>query len=171
MNHLKILEESILTLRREFDESFQRAPVLADANTSSYLVLRVSSVRYAVALRQVASLQSRARITPLPSAHPALLGVCGARRELLAVYDLAVCLGHPKVEEHPWLLRVTGTTLAFAFEHFDRHARSRDATHDANTARVVTLDDVGSVPLLDLNQLARGVIGSSRPAAATAKEP
>src|SRR5690606_17910735 len=134
-------------------------------------VLRVSSIRYAVALRQVVSLQSRARITPLPSAHPALLGVCGARRELLAVYDLAVCLGHPKVDQNPWLLRVTGTTLAFAFEHFARHARSRDAALDANPSRIVTLDDVGSVPLLDLSQLARGVVGGSRPAASPAKEP
>lgn len=157
MKQVGFTQEALVTLRQEFDAAFRTLPQRADRALADYLVLQVSGVRYAAALRQVAALQSQARITRLPGAHPALLGVCGARSELLAVYDLNVCLGHAPSEHHPWLARVTGTTLAFAFENLERHARAQT---DAEASRVVTLDDVGTLPLLDLHQLARAVAGN-----------
>jgi hypothetical protein len=171
VKHVAFTKEALVALRQEFDTAFQSLPQQADSGLANYLLLQVAGIRYAVALRQVAALQSQSRITRLPSMHPALLGVCGARSELLAVYDLGVCLGHARCEHHPWLVRVAGTTLAFAFEHLERHARAPAASHDTATARVVTLDDVGTLPLLDLHHLARGVVGSSpRPSDSTSKE-
>jgi hypothetical protein len=162
MKHLAFTQEALAALRREFDEAFQTLPQQEDDTLANYLLLQVSGIRYAVALRQVAALQSQSRITRLPSTHPALLGVCGARSELLAVYDLGICLGHAPSERHPWLARVAGTTLAFAFEHLERHARARAASRDSGRSHVVTLDDVGTLPLLDLHQLARKVAGASQ---------
>lgn len=148
--------DTLLALRQDFDAAFQVLPQRRDHALASYLVLQVAGIRYAAALREIAALQSQARITRLPGAHPSLLGVCGARSELLAVYDLNVCLGHARSQHHPWLARVAGTTLAFAFENLERHARA--LTH-SEASRVVTLEEVGTLPLLDLHQLARKVVG------------
>lgn len=172
MTHVAFSQEALAALRQEFDASFQQLPQQSDKTLANYLLLQVSGVRHAVALRQVASLQSQCHITRLPSSHPALLGVCGARSELLAVYDLGVCLGYPPSPTHPWLARVAGTCVAFAFAHLERHARARDSASDSSTSRVVTLDDVGSLPLLDLHDLVRNVLGSGqRVPKSNAKEP
>jgi chemotaxis signal transduction protein len=120
VNHTAFTREALEALRQEFDSAFQTLPQQASSTLVNYLLLQVSGIRYAAELRQVAALQSQSRITRLPSNHPALLGVCGARSELLAVYDLAVCLGHAPSEHPAWLVRVAGTTLAFAltWAHF-----------------------------------------------------
>ncbi len=159
-------EEVVLRLRRDFDASFRSAPKPPDETLASYLVAHVAGARYAIALRQVSALLGQPRITRLPSLQPSLLGVCGSRSELLAVYDLGQCLGQTPASSHRWLVRVAGTTLAFAFEHLERHARGRESSH-ASATPVLTLDEFGSVPLLDLQQLARKVAANESSAPAT----
>lgn len=147
--------DTIANLRREFDEGFRTVPESSAGTPTDYLVLRAGGVRYAVILRDVASIQAQPQVTRLPGAVRGLLGICSTRGALLAVYDLAVALGQPASNHCPWLVRVTGTTLAFAFEHLECHARLERTHHHTSSPQSVNLDASTSLPLLDLQTLAR----------------
>jgi purine-binding chemotaxis protein CheW len=112
-------------LRAEFDAGFARAPA-ARAGEVALLALRAGGEPVAVRVLEVAGLLPAARVVPVPSRRPELLGVAGLRGALLPVYALARLLGRPSEEARWMLLAGTGDAsgaerVAFACEAFEGH--------------------------------------------------
>lgn len=102
------LSKRLAELKAEFDTSFSRPAIRADVRWEVLLRLRVGGVALAVPLEQLTGLHALPRVVPLPDSPPGLLGVTGLRGQLLAVHDLAACLGLPS-DEHPRWLMLCGT--------------------------------------------------------------
>lgn len=142
-----VTPETVEKLRLEFDRSFQSLPRLTHTKPVDYLVLRTRTMRHAIALRDVASLHTNVAVTRLPTIVPGLLGICSIRSELVAVFDLATCLNHPRPEATRWFLRVAGTATAFAVEHLERHVRLEQEPQDSSQSIYVD----GSTPIATLS--------------------
>jgi len=82
------------------------------------LSIRVGRDRHAVRLSDVAALEVRCAVTPVPSEHPELLGIAGLRGAVVAVFDLAALIGASSGDA-PWLLLAKGAPVAFAFGEFE----------------------------------------------------
>lgn len=149
--------DAIAALRYEFDASFRDLPRVQSGVGTDYLLVQTGNRRYAVVLREVAMIQARCRITRVPGSLPGLLGVSSVRGELLAVYDLGVRIGHAESKECHWVLRVTGSHVAFAFEQLVRHVRIGQAQDDG-TASSLTLDDGECVPVISVRDLAKAIV-------------
>ncbi|MEY4543834.1 MAG: hypothetical protein RL685_29 [Pseudomonadota bacterium] len=142
------LQARLRSLRSEFDQSFAHARQSLDTATIDFLLIRVAGEPYALRLTEVAALESDRVITPVPSAHRALLGVAGLRGSLVAVFDLAQLLGHdpqarpaqgqglqsqslqsPGLQTRSaasnsrWLVLVKGSLAAMAFGEFEGQRR------------------------------------------------
>lgn len=162
MTHTPLTPLAIEQLRRDFDASF-RSATHAEANAAAgYLLIGIRGVRYALALKDIASLHGDVRLTPVPSRDPGFLGLCGVRSELLAVYDLGACLGHEPLPSARWIARVAGTTLAFAFAELERQTRVAQAADTSVNRPSLELADSAAVPLLNLTELARTVVKTNR---------
>lgn len=149
--------EAIAALRYEFDSSFRDLPRVQSGADTDYLLVQTGNRRYAVALREVAMIQARCRITRVPGSLPGLLGVSSVRGELLAVYDLGVRIGHAESKECHWVLRVAGSHVAFAFEQLVRHVRiARE--QGAAAAPSITLEDGECVPVISVSELAKAIV-------------
>jgi chemotaxis signal transduction protein len=98
------LSRRLAELKAEFDASFSRPVVLAEARWEVLLRLRVGGTVLAVPLEQLEGLHALPRIVALPDSPPGLLGVVGLRGQLVAVHSLAACLGLPPDEQPRWLL-------------------------------------------------------------------
>lgn len=149
--------EAIAALRYEFDSSFRDLPRMQSGVGTDYLLVQTGNRRYAVALREVAMIQARCRVTRVPGSLPGLLGVSSVRGELLAVYDLGVRIGHGSSKECHWVLRVTGSHVAFAFEQLVRHVRLSHEQREV-TAPSITLDDAECVPVISVRKLSAAIV-------------
>lgn len=98
------LSQRLIELKAEFDASFARPAVLAEAHWEVLLRLSVGGTVLAVPLNQLKGLHALARVVALPDSPPGLLGVVGLRGQLVAVHSLAACLGLPLDEPPRWLL-------------------------------------------------------------------
>lgn len=150
--------DAIAALRNEFDASFRDLPRVQNGSGTDYLLVQTGNCRYAVALREVAMVQARCRVTRVPGSLPGLLGVSSVRGELLAVYDLGVRLGHGASKECHWVLRVAGSHVAFAFEQLVRHLRLSREQSEATTASSITLDAAECVPVISVRELAAAIV-------------
>ena len=116
------LLDTLRALRRNFDDGFAQAPAPAGAAPEAMLAIRVGADPYALRLAQIAGLHLDRRVTALPSALPALLGVSGFRGQIAPVYDLAALLGYAAAAAPRWLVLVRGAQpLALAFDCFECH--------------------------------------------------
>ncbi|WP_224360306.1 chemotaxis protein CheW [Hyalangium versicolor] len=98
------ISHRLATLKAEFDASFARPALRAEARWEVLLRLRVGGSPLAVSLERLAGVHALPRVVALPGSPPGLLGVAGLRGQLVAVHDLAANLGLPSDENPGWLL-------------------------------------------------------------------
>lgn len=128
---------SLDDLRRAFDRSFALPPRGDDGAMEEFVAIRLGSDRYALAIRDIASLEPLRKLVPLPASRPALLGLAGIRGRLVPVFGLALLLGQPdRKTASPWLALVgRDDPLGFAFDGVDGHLRNpRQAMEAPGTA-------------------------------------
>lgn len=139
-------------LRESFDRSFSMPRVPSTAPADDLLLVRICGRRYALRIAELRGLFPGRKVTPLPSADPALLGIVGIRGQLVPTYSLAVLLdfgGGPSEHSSLVLCEQLNLTVALAFDEFvesvrvsesDLHASpvaERLPTHIAQVARIV----------------------------------
>lgn len=161
-------------LRDEFDRAFA-APRMKPESLESFLILRIEGDRYAVSLRDVATVHADRRVVALPSPRAALLGLASFRGTLTPVYDLRRLLGHPAQSdpnEHSqqrWLLVLrTREAVGVSFDALEAHVRvaadrvaslgderlhERTAKSAAHVRGTLRLDDGALVPLIDMGSV------------------
>jgi chemotaxis signal transduction protein len=144
------IDQQVQRLRREFDESFTQLQTGIGERGTDFVVLVCGSVRYVVALSEIALLQGDTRIVRVPSSNPRLLGVCSVRGELLAVFSLAACLGKEARESPmPWILRAAATTTAFAFDRCEGQVRG--VVQSISARERVVMCEGTALPILPLS--------------------
>lgn len=118
------------------------------------IVFTIGALRYAVELRWVREVVSLGFVTNVPTAPPALAGVCNLHGAILPVLDLAALLdgvpGLPARQgDGALVVEAEGVTCALRVDQVD-HVASLTASEGA------VLDAVGRpMTLLDPNQLVR----------------
>jgi purine-binding chemotaxis protein CheW len=110
-------------LRREFDCGFAAPLRVAAATGEDLLAIRVGGQDCAVRLRDIAGLHACKKLTRVPGAAAALLGIAGFRGAILPVYDLRIVLGRAGTEAPRWLVIAAERQVAFAFEAFHGQLR------------------------------------------------
>lgn len=155
MDRAAALQARLSELRRNFDRAF--AETLGDEReqASGMLAIRVGRDAHAVRLSDVAAVEARCAVTPVPSQHPELLGVAGLRGNVVAVFDLGALIGAAGGEAR-WLLLAKGAPVAFAFADFEGvlNVTSRDvaSAQGAQRARVrdVVWREGQPLPVIDI---------------------
>lgn len=112
-------------LRRSFDESFAVAPDTSARQTADFLAIRAGGGRYALRIGDLAGLIAHPTIVALGTAEAALLGIAGARGQLLPVYRLSAFLKAGAGDGGSAWLAVCGREepVALSFATFDGHLR------------------------------------------------
>jgi purine-binding chemotaxis protein CheW len=138
-------------LRREFDRSFASPPPVVDDAREDMLAIRLSGRSFALRLKEIAGLFVDKRITPVPGAMAALLGLAGFRGAIVPVYDLQALAGQSAAQASRWLFVAAAAPVAFSFEAFEGQLRvSPDAIapQDRGEAHAFTRDFVRSGSVL-----------------------
>jgi chemotaxis signal transduction protein len=105
-------------MRQEFDRSFAD-PVLADVSArEDLLAIRLAAQDFAIRVSEIAGLFADKKITPVPNANAALLGIAGFRGAIMPVYDLQSLLGFAAGRMSRWLAIAANAPVAFSFETF-----------------------------------------------------
>jgi chemotaxis signal transduction protein len=129
------LERRATELRREFDRGFAEALRPDDQHFEDLLAIQVGGDAHAVRLSEVAGVSAERKLTPLPSAQPALLGLVSFRAAILPVYDLGALLGYASRETGRWLFVAKHAPIAFAFSALESHERVPSSAIVADTQR------------------------------------
>jgi purine-binding chemotaxis protein CheW len=111
-------------LRRDFDRSFAEPPPLELASSIDLLAICIGVQRFALRLSEIANLSVAKKITQVPGARGALLGLVGLRGSIMPVYDLHKLLGRPGSKTPRWLVIAAASPVAFAFEAFEGQFRA-----------------------------------------------
>jgi purine-binding chemotaxis protein CheW len=117
------LSQRAAQLRHEFDRAFAAPPPVPQAAPVDLLAIRLGAEPYALRLAEVGGLFADKKLTRLPQAGHACLGIAGFRGSLVPVYDLRVLLDCPGRAAPRWLVVTADGTLALAFDAFDGHLR------------------------------------------------
>jgi chemotaxis signal transduction protein len=118
------LDDRAAALRREFDDAFAAPLDLDRPATEDLLAIRVAGDPLAFRLAEIALLVADRRITRLPVADPACLGLAGLRGTVVTVYDLAVLAGYRPSPSPRWLVVTAGAArIALAVEQVEGHVR------------------------------------------------
>jgi len=97
------LASRLVEIRRAFDESFARPPPEASTGAVGLIAVRVGTQPFAFRIDDLADVQERCKVIPVPGAHPNLLGIAGIRGRMVPVYSLAALMGHARTDEWRWL--------------------------------------------------------------------
>jgi purine-binding chemotaxis protein CheW len=135
-------------LRAEFDGAFAVAPEGAP-DLARFIAVRLGAAAYVVPLSDLRSIARLTTVTPAPSSRRELIGLVPVRGAVLAVFDLALLVGHPPQPSPRWLVTVRDR-LAFAVDHVDGYLAVPRASI---TAEVVAVAG-GTRPILRLLQIA-----------------
>jgi chemotaxis signal transduction protein len=166
MDRATALRERLEDLRQSFDRAFAEAREPRRDETLTLLSIRVGRDPHAVRLSDVAALELRCAVTPVPSEHPELLGIAGLRGAVVAVFDLAALIGASRGDA-PWVLLAKGAPVAFAFAEFEGvwsvRAEELVRAQGARGARAqdVVLRGGQPLPVIDLAGLV-GDLGHAR---------
>lgn len=102
-------------LKRAFDASFAEPQRLVKPGTSRFLALRMAGDPWVVATEALSGIVVGARVVPIPSPVPALLGLMGHRGVTVPVYDLPRLLGYPPSSPTPrWILLARADAVGLA---------------------------------------------------------
>ena len=110
-------------LRAEFDLSFAASHEVSRAKGDSFLEIKVGDGVFALRLAEIAGLFSDRKITPIPSAAPALLGVASFRGMITPVYGLEAFFEKPINRGARWLAVSAVAQVALAFTGLIGHTR------------------------------------------------
>ncbi|CAN7361332.1 chemotaxis protein CheW [Phenylobacterium sp. LjRoot225] len=144
-------------LAEAFDQSFAiaRAPDLPAWR--DFLAVRISDAPYALPLADLGEIAPLGRITPLPGAAGACLGLAGLRGVITPVYDLRVLLDHPAPSGVArWLATLADARVALTFDAIEGHLRLPDASpvqfeSDGRLIRGAVQTAAGLRPLVDIS--------------------
>lgn len=107
-------------LRQMFDRLFIAPTRAAAPGCECFIGIRAGGDRLVLRLSELAGIEKRGRVVPLPGGDPALLGLAGIRRRLVPVYDLAALLGCEGGAGSDWrwvgLCRSGGLLVGLAFD-------------------------------------------------------
>lgn len=161
MERANALRARLAELRQSFDRAFAEEQAPRRQEAIGVLSIRIGRDLHAVLLSDVAALDVRCAVTPVPSEHPELLGIAGLRGAVVAVFDLAALIGVPGGDA-PWLLLAKGAPIAFAFAEFEAvvnvsesdlvRSQAGPGAHD----RTIVLRQGQALPLIDL----AGLVGN-----------
>jgi chemotaxis signal transduction protein len=136
--------DAAATLRRHFDEGFAVAAASTTEPLEDLLAIRVGSDPYALRLSEIAGLYVSAKIVPVPSPVPQLLGIVGIRGMMAPIYDLAALLRYPSASDSRWLVLARAPQpVGLAFETFESHLQVSQASLAGGTR-----DEAGSGGIL-----------------------
>src|SRR5882757_7001907 len=110
-------------LRRDFDRSFADPPRADTAAQEDLLAIRLGAQGFAMRLSEIAGLFADKKVTRVPSANSALLGIAGFRGAIVPVYDLQTLLGHSDGQTPRWLVIAAAAPVALAFTTFESQLR------------------------------------------------
>jgi chemotaxis signal transduction protein len=117
------------TLRQHFDEAFAAPTSSMTEPLEDLLAIRVGSDPYALLLSEIAGLHVHAKIVPVPSPVPQLLGIVGIRGMMVPIYDMAALLRYPLEANSRWfVLAWAPHPVGFAFETFESHLQVSQAS-------------------------------------------
>lgn len=103
------LSRRVQELREAFDQSFAEPLKLAQTEKENLLSVRVGQSDLCIRLNDLLTVAKARKIVPIPNAPPGLLGVCGLRERLIAVFQLSDLLGLSAPKTPPrWLLVCKG---------------------------------------------------------------
>jgi chemotaxis signal transduction protein len=119
-------------LRAAFDEGFAALPNMEGQKRRDLLAVTLANGSYALELADIAGIYIDKKITRIPSQSVGLLGIAGFRGTILPVYDLAVLLGLPPLENPKWIAVAANAGVAIAFETYDGHLRVSQEDAAAN---------------------------------------
>jgi purine-binding chemotaxis protein CheW len=152
--------ERAAELRRDFDRNFAAAPDAQGAAKLDLLAIRLGSQGFALRLAEVAGLFADKKITRVPGANAALLGIAGFRGSIAPVYDLQGMLGLAAGQKPRWLVIAAAAPVAFAFAAFDGQLRVSPAAitpQQANAqrgfAKNFVQDDGTLRPIIELSSV------------------
>jgi hypothetical protein len=114
-------------LRDAFDRGFAAPGAIAEVAPRDFLQIRVAGEPFAIALAQVAALHKDVAIARVPATAPELLGVIAVRAHIVPAYDLRAVLGLARELPPRWMVVARYAPAAFAFDGFERLARSEAA--------------------------------------------
>jgi len=155
MDRAQQLAATLHGLRREFDDTFARAPSGDSGAAQHMLAVRVGPEPFAIPVAQIQGLYADRRVVPLPTLVPELLGVASFRGRVVPVYDLAALLLGTRSRTTPrWLVLVRGgAALGLAFDAFEGQLSLRCESAGAES---VCLDGVVR-PVVHLPSIARQI--------------
>jgi purine-binding chemotaxis protein CheW len=142
-------------LRDDFDRGFAAALRPAETGHSDALCVRIGGEPFAIRLADVASLHARLRVVALPTGARELMGAAAIRASIVPVYDLAVALGMPRINEAPWIVLHRGGAAGFAFEVYEGHARVPERSTGGAAGHIVGQLTVDGQPrsVIDLSSV------------------
>jgi purine-binding chemotaxis protein CheW len=115
--------ERAAELRRDFDRGFADPPPAKNAAKEELLAIRLGAQGFAIRLSEIAGLFADKKITPVPGATAALLGIAAFRGSIVPVYDLRSLLAQSRSQTPRWLVIAAAAPVALAFEAFDGQLR------------------------------------------------
>jgi len=150
------------TLRHEFDAAFAQPSRDVADDSDDLLAVLVGQSHYALRVAELGGVAAGRRVTRVPSADAALLGLVGVRGNAVPVYDLARLVDEPPSVEPPrWLALSPGNEpIALAFRALEGHLRLPRAAFETagrgNVAFVVRVE-LGVRPVVDVPSVVRAV--------------
>jgi len=109
-------ERLVASLKEAFDASFAEPPRVAQADRERFLAIRVANEAMALRIGEVAALEPRRKIVPLPGAPAGLLGIAGVRGRLVSVFSLSSLLGRTGDDADHWIsVDAADESVAFVF--------------------------------------------------------
>jgi purine-binding chemotaxis protein CheW len=127
-DNLSRLTGRVQTLRESFDRSFAEPARLDMTPMEELLAVRIGQDVFAIRLSHVVGLHAGKKMTRVPGADPALLGLAGFRGTMHPVYSLAALLGRLAEGAPRWLVIAAAAPVALAFDGFERHLRVASTT-------------------------------------------
>lgn len=110
-------------LRQAFDQSFAEPLRQVEAGRENMLSVHIGQSDYCIRLSELATVAKSKKIVPIPNGPDGLVGVCGLREKLIAVFQLSHVLGTPAHKAAPrWLLVCKGNPeVAFGVEEINAY--------------------------------------------------
>jgi chemotaxis signal transduction protein len=125
--NLSSATERVAEMRLDFDRTFSKCVHFDTTATENLLAIRVGAQSCAIRLSEITGLFVDKKITSVPGAGAALLGIAGFRGAIVPVYSLQALLGQsgdPSGSRTPrWLVITAAAPVALAFEAFEGQLR------------------------------------------------
>jgi len=118
MDAASAIAERSRQMRREFDRGFAKPAFAGSAAMVDLLAIRLGANGFALRLSEIAGLFVDRKITPVPGANPALIGIAGFRGAIIPVYDLQSLIGETAAPASRWLFVAAAAAIGFSFEAF-----------------------------------------------------